>query len=254
VGLHPVAAQGFARNAEDYERTRPSYPAGAVAHLVAELGLRPGCTLVDVAAGTGKLTRLLVPAGARVVAVEPVAEMVARLAGTTPGADVLEGTAERLPLAGGSADAVTVAQAFHWFDGPRALDEFHRVLRPGGGLGVVYNMRDGGKDWQLQLNRLLDRHRGDTPQQYRGAWREAFVPGEGFTPLEERSFDNPQRLTPEGVVGRCRSLSYVGALDPVSQEALLGEIEGLLASHPETRGRSELTIAQRTVVWTWRRC
>ena len=117
------AAQGFDQNADAYEAARPSYPAEAVAHIVGHGGIGPGGRVLDLAAGTGKLTRLLVPTGAEVVAVEPVAGMRERLAASLPDIEVHDGTAEALPLSDGSFDAVTVAQAFHWFDPGVALAE-----------------------------------------------------------------------------------------------------------------------------------
>jgi len=251
--IHPAAADGFASNAEDYERTRPGYPPDAVDHLVAVLGLRPETTVADVAAGTGKLTRLLVPTGARVIAVEPVAAMRDLLARTTPGAEVLDGTAEDLPLPDASVDAVTVAQAFHWFDGPRALREMARVLHPGGALAVLYNHRDRDAAWLASVNRLVEVHRRGTPQQWDGRWRDAFE-GDGcpFSLTGEAHFDNPQVLPTTEFVGRIRSMSYVGALAAPEQRRLLADIADLLASHPDTAGRTELVIGQRTVVSAWR--
>src|SRR5437763_3088354 len=154
MSLHPGAA-GFARAADVYERARPEYPAAAIVWLADRLGLRPGRVVVDVAAGTGKLTRLLVPAGARVVAVEPQAEMLALLRGAVPEAKALEGTAEELPLPDEAADAVTVASAFHWFDRERALRELARVLRPAGALALVFNTRDPESELQRELTELL---------------------------------------------------------------------------------------------------
>jgi SAM-dependent methyltransferase len=254
VGLiHPAAADGFASNADDYERTRPGYPPAAVAHLAAVLGLGPGMTVVDVAAGTGKLTRPLLDTGAHVIAVEPVAEMRAVLSRTSPGAVVRDGTAEHLPLDDASAGAVTAAQAFHWFDGPAALREFARVLRPGGGLAIVYNHRDRAVPWLAAVNRLVEVHRLGTPQQWDGRWREAFTPDGPFTALEDAAFDNPQVLTPDELVGRIRSMSYVGALPAPQQEQLLDDIARLVATHPDTAGCASLTIPQRTVVSTGHR-
>ena len=126
--LHP-ATRGFAA-ADVYERGRPDYPAAAIAKIVERLGLRPGRTVLDLAAGTGKLTRLLAPSGANVIAVEPVHEMRAELERRVPGIAALAGTAERIPLTDGYVDAVTVGQAFHWFDADKALREIHRVLTP----------------------------------------------------------------------------------------------------------------------------
>src|SRR5207248_291508 len=150
MSVHPAAA-GFARAADVYERARPEYPPEAVAWLVERLDLGPGRVVVDVAAGTGKLTRLLVPSGAQVVAVEPLAEMREVLRGVVPEAEAREGTAEALPLPDDCADAVMVAAAFHWFRRDEALPELARVLRPGGRLAIVYNLRDPDSQLQQEL-------------------------------------------------------------------------------------------------------
>src|SRR5204863_9196685 len=136
--IHDAAARGFDVAADDYESARPGYPPDAVFWLVEQLGLSESSVLVDLAAGTGKLTRLLAPLVGRTVAVEPVAAMRQRLHEVLPHIEVLEGTAEALPLKSGAVDAVTVAQAFHWFDVPRAAAEIVRVLRPDGRLALVW--------------------------------------------------------------------------------------------------------------------
>ena len=114
--IRAAAAEGFQQGAEAYEASRPSYPPDAVAHILEVTGLGPGRRVLDLAAGTGKLTRLLVPSGADVVAVEPVAAMRETLTRALPDVEALDGTAEAIPLGDASVDAVTVAQAFHWFD------------------------------------------------------------------------------------------------------------------------------------------
>src|SRR5207253_1626634 len=120
AATHPTAAAGFARAADAYERGRPAYPADAVAHLAARFRLGEGVTVLDLAAGTGKLTRMLTMTGATVIAVEPVVGMRRVLEKAVPGARVLDGTAESIPVEDGAVDAITVAQAFHWFDAGRA--------------------------------------------------------------------------------------------------------------------------------------
>src|SRR5690349_9949875 len=157
------AAVGFERGADDYERARPSYPDAAVDLIVDVCGLGPGVTVCDLAAGTGKLTRLLVPSGAEIVAVEPVAAMRDQLLRAVPGVEVLDGTAETIPLGDGSVDAVTVAQAFHWFDTDRALPELRRVLRPGGHLVLIWNVRDESVDWVSRFTELLVAGSGGRP-------------------------------------------------------------------------------------------
>jgi ubiquinone/menaquinone biosynthesis C-methylase UbiE len=145
--VHEVAAEGFGSGADAYEQGRPSYPPDAVQWLEDALAVGPGTRLVDLAAGTGKLTRLFAPSGAWIVAVEPVEGMRRVLHRTQPDVAALAGTAEALPLAAGSVDAVTVAQAFHWFDAEAAFAELARVLRPGGRVGLIWNARDRHLGW-----------------------------------------------------------------------------------------------------------
>ena len=209
--IHPTAAAGFAP-ADAYEAARPSYPAEAVALIAERLALGPGKTVLDLAAGTGKLTRLLVPTGARVVAVEPLAAMRERLEALVPAAEALEGAAEAIPLADASVDGVTVAQAFHWFRFDEAFRELHRVLRPGGGLVLVWN---GHLPDPLQkaIQEVVDSFRKGAPT-YSEAWREAFAKTRLFGPAEQTSF---RRVTPthvEALVAYYLSISVIAALPP----------------------------------------
>jgi SAM-dependent methyltransferase len=144
---HVERATSFGSVADSYERARPGYPDDAVLWLVGE----PPCDVVDLGAGTGKLTRSLVALGHRVTAVEPLPEMLAQLRGSVPDAVALAGSAESMPLADGSADVVVAAQAFHWFDHGPALAEIARVLRPGGRLALVWNTRDDTEAWVAEL-------------------------------------------------------------------------------------------------------
>jgi SAM-dependent methyltransferase len=221
--VHPAAAKGFSRSADAYERGRPGYPRAALDWLADRLQLAPGTTVVDLAAGTGKLTRELVRTGAAVVAVEPVAEMRSLLPAE---ARTLEGTAEAIPLDGGSVDAVTVAQAFHWFDGERALAEIHRVLRPDGVLALVWNRR-GSDPLNAAIEELVAPHRGDVPTHHGGAWRAAFERTRLFGPPETRSFENTQALDADGLADRVGSISFAAALDAGPREELLGRVRAL---------------------------
>jgi SAM-dependent methyltransferase len=221
--VHPVAAAGFASAADVYERARPSYPPEAVDWLVAQTELGPGRTVVDIGAGTGKLTRLLLPTQARVLAVEPIAEMRSHIAG----AEVLDGTAEAIPLPDGSADVVTVAQAFHWFDHCRALPEIHRVLRDDGSLVLVWNMRDLDDPVQRGVEDLLRPVRNEAPGQVTGTWREPLVRSPLFGPPIVGEFAYEQRFTTDDLCDRVASTSFVAALPPVDREELFVRIRAL---------------------------
>jgi SAM-dependent methyltransferase len=230
AAIHPTAL-GFDRSADAYERGRPTYPAEAVAWLAGVLGLGPGTTVVDLAAGTGKLTRLLVPTGATVVAVEPLSGMRTVLARQVPGVAVHEGTAEASGLATASADAVTVAQAFHWFDGSAALAEIHRVLRPGGQLAVVWNRRDRTQDLHREIRQVIDRHRGTTPGHDGDRWRRAFDESSLFGPLSVASFDHEQVLDGPSLVDRFLSISFIATLDDQERRQVEDELRAIVGAH-----------------------
>src|SRR4051812_24312774 len=138
--LHPAAAKGFTRGTDAYVRGRPDFPPAAIDWLLGDLALGPGKTVIDLGAGTGKFTRLLIETGAVVIAVEPSATMLERLARDLPGVAALRGTAQAIPLTEASIDAVVCAQAFHWFASAAALAEIRRVLKPGGMLGLIWNI------------------------------------------------------------------------------------------------------------------
>jgi ubiquinone/menaquinone biosynthesis C-methylase UbiE len=197
--------------------------------LAGDLGLREGRTVVDLAAGTGKLSRPLAALGVRVVAVEPVAEMRALI---EPPIEARDGTAEEIPVADGVADAVTVAQAFHWFDGDRALAEIHRVLAPDGALALIWNRRREDDEVTAAVEEIIDPYRGDTPHHRSGRWRDAFDRTKLFGRLEERRFDNLQELDGEGLALRFGSVSFVAALPDAERETVLERLRTLAADGP----------------------
>jgi SAM-dependent methyltransferase len=233
MSVHEQAAHGFEAGAGAYERGRPDYPPAAIDWLTEQLSLRPGRVLADVGAGTGKLTRALLASGATVLAIEPVAGMRELLAREAPAARRLDGTAERLPLADSSVDAIVVAQAFHWFDGPRALVEFHRALRPLGRFALVWNRRRSEQSQWLQINAILDRYRGDTPSHASGNWRQALEATELFAPAGE--FNTAFELAHDSaqLVDRITSTSFIAALDDARRSEVVEQVLALTASGPQ---------------------
>ena len=256
MGVHEEARRGFgtARAVAAYERGRPGYPAEAVAELVRVLGIAPGATVLDLAAGSGKLTRQLLPAGAMLLAVEPSPAMRERLAAAA-GVRVLEGTAEAIPLPDGALDAVAVGQAFHWFDGPRALAELQRVLRPGGRLGLVWNVRDESVPWMARISAILDGHAGDTPRYRDGRWRAAFdAAAAGFTALRARSFHHRHELERAALADRFASISFVAVLPDAARARVLAEIERVVEAEPSLAGPGPVAVPYRTdLFWAERR-
>jgi SAM-dependent methyltransferase len=249
-GVHRSAAVGFERAAEAYEHGRPAFPAEAIAFLTDRLRLDHGTTLVELGAGTGKLTRLLVPTGARIVCIEPVAAMRAALTAAVPGVETIDALAEDLPLPDRSADAAVAAQAFHWFDAERAVAELTRALRDGAGLALVWNVRDEGAAWVRAMSDLIEPFRGDTPGHRAMRWREAFERTDSFTPLARTSFGYGHRTTPDGIVDRTLSISFIAALPADERAAVAEGMRRLLASDPDIKGRAEIVFPYRTDVWT----
>lgn len=252
MAINETAAKGFAAGAEAYERGRPEYSPEAIATLVRELGIEPGTRVLDLAAGTGKLTRQFVGTGAEIIAVEPVAEMRAKLLTSVPGVEALDGTAEDIPLPNHSMDAVVVGQAFHWFDGMRALSEIRRVLKPTGALGLVWQSRDTSRPWVKRLNELIDGAASGQPRFKDHGWRAAFDLTALFEPLETASFSYVQRADVETIVDRVASISYVAAMPDGRREVVLDAVRDLVATDPETAGAKIVGLPYRADVF-WAR-
>ena len=239
--IHRAAAQGFARSVDAYERGRPGYPDAAIRHLLAQLP--PRAMVLDLAAGTGKLTRPLLEAGVSVIAVEPVAEMRAALPAT---AHALDGTAEAIPLGPSSVDAVTVGQAFHWFDADAALGEIARVLHPGGSLALLWNRRVEDDPVNRAIDALLAPHRGEVPTHRGDSWRAAFDGRTEFGPLAERVFENVQELDADGLEARVGSISFIAALESAERGRVLARARALARSETVTvPHRTEVQVCRR---------
>lgn len=228
--VNRVAARGFARAALAYERARPTYPAQCVDLVREQLGVTGSAAVfLDLAAGTGKFTELLVRRGLSVVAVEPVAEMRMLLASHLPSVDVRDGSAEAIPVPDRSVDVVTVAQAFHWFDANRAIREIARVLRPGGGVALIWNRRLLDDPVQAAIEAIVQPHRGSTPSHRTSAWPAAFAAFASFTPFTSCELPHEQSVDVEAVVDRVLSTSFIAALAHDSQRHIATEVRDAMA-------------------------
>lgn len=230
--IHRAARVGFARAADRYARGRPDYPTALLERLRVLLPLTVDTHVVDLGAGTGKLTALLAESTARVTTVEPIAEMRARIGG---GVLAVHGRAEAMPLADASADAVVVGQAFHWFDGKAALREIARVTKPHAKLALIWNQRDESVPWIRELTAILEPYRDDTPRFQTGAWRAAFDddPHGPFGPLVEEHFAHVQRGGVELLLDRVHSISFIASLDPVERARIEARVRALVKEAAE---------------------
>jgi SAM-dependent methyltransferase len=242
--IHRTASAGFV-DGQIYERGRPDYPLGTLDAL----GVTTGTRVIDLGCGTGKFTRLLAGAGADVVGVEPLPAMLATFRERYPDVSVVAGVAEALPLADGQCEVLTCASAFHWFDHTSALPEIHRVLRPGGRLGIVWNRRDGIEGWAADFWAITEEHRGDTPGYRTDAWRRAIWDSTLFGDIGEHWFDHVQRVDIDGLLARVASISFVETLPAADRSDVLTRSREFIETHPDTRDRVVFELPYRTVVY-----
>jgi SAM-dependent methyltransferase len=234
--LDAKRALSFGRFADEYERTRPGYPPEAAEWMA------PGEPelVVELGAGTGKLTRAVARHGRRVVAVEPDDRMRAVLASLAlPGVEAIAGSAEALPVGDHVADAVVSGSAFHWFDLDRTLSEAARVLVPGGTLAFAWNHRDDRIDWVRRMSEAIrqgDQWAGNRP------WRELVEASGLFGPVERAEFTHVVAI-PRGALGdHLRSYSLIGSLPPNEQEVVVARVDAVLAAEPTLDGSATLAM------------
>jgi SAM-dependent methyltransferase len=228
VALHPLA-ENFATVAGAYERGRPEYPPASIGALAAELRIPPGAPVLDLAAGTGKLSRALLDAGLDVVAVEPLDSLRAVLAEGIGADRVRAGVAEAIPLPDASVDGATVGDAFHWFDQAAALAEIRRVLRPGGGLAVLSMVPDWrGATWAHELGTLVQTMRPEHPHFDGPPWQEAVRADGGWTALREIRVTTSQPARPERIVDHIGSMSWIAAMPDVERVEALSRMRAII--------------------------
>lgn len=225
----------FGAEAAAYERGRPSYPPEAIDWLL-PTDVRD---VLDLGAGTGKLTTRLVERGLDVVAVDPIPEMLELLSSSLPDTPALLGTAEEIPLPDDSVDAVLVAQAWHWFDPQRAVAEVARVLRPGGRLGLVWNTRDERMGWVKELGRIIGHE--DDP------FTNRVTLSEPFTDVQRHQVEWTSYLTPQALIDLVASRSYCITSPEKVRVQTLDQVRELLATHPVLANATGLALPYVTV-------
>ena len=228
--------QRFSNRVENYARFRPSYPRAVLNFLEAKCGLTSASVVADVGSGTGILSELFLESGNRVFGVEPndgMREAGERMLGRCPNFVSVAGTAEATTLEGGSVDFVVAGQAFHWFDAGRSREEFARILRPGGWVALIWNLRrKGATPFLVAYERLLEIHRTDRGEVE--IWRQDADMAESlFGPgtFERATFDNEQVLDLDGLKGRLLSISYVPGEGELCSEEMLRQAEEIFHEH-----------------------
>jgi SAM-dependent methyltransferase len=235
VSDRATRSRSFETVAADYERHRPEYPEGSLLWAVERLGLEPGARVLDVGAGTGKLTRGLVAAGFDVVAVEPGGPMLAELRKAVPEAEALDGSAESVPLPDASVGAAFAGQAYHWFDHERALPELHRVIRAGGGLVLLWNWWDERDPLQAELGELIG-YAGHDP------YLNEELPGEPwFREVGRTAVETTQESTPAALVGYLSTASAFLVAEPDEREERLRAVHEIAARYGERFSLPRLT-------------
>ena len=233
-------ARSFDAAVAAYTSGRPSYPEDAVRFLI---GTKP-LDVVDLGAGSGKLTGVLVAEGHRVTAVEPLDGMRAALQAALPAVRAIAGSAERIPLPDAVADAVLVAQAWHWFDPIAASAEVARILRPGGVLGLLWNIRDTTPRWAQQFAVLLESSKEDMTHEHPAVVEELFE-ATGSTVVSWSA-----RASPQALLDLVASRSYFITKRPKEQQSTLARVRNLVPAHPDLRDHEEFDMPYRT--WCWR--
>lgn len=242
--LHARRARSFGGHAAAYAAERPGYPDDAIRWVLAPLADRTRPRVLDLAAGTGKLTAGLLRQDVEVVAVEPDTAMLAELRRELPGVRALAGSAEHLPLADRTVDAIVVGQAMHWFDLDRALPEMSRVLTPGGVLAGLWNMEDDGVPWVRDFKEASTSKTSFIP------WtaNATFDPGPYFPPPEHATFRHVQRRTAESLAATIGTHSHVLVLPDDERAELMDRILAHLRTTPETAdGEFDLPLVTTVV-------
>jgi SAM-dependent methyltransferase len=246
VASRAERSRSFGSIAESYDRLRPSAPPAALDWIVPATAR----VVVDVAAGTGLLTRLLADRVPRVFAVEPDARMREVLAERSPDVEVLDGTGESIPLPDASVDGLFVSSAWHWLDPDRALPEIARVLRDNGRLGVLWTSRDRNIEWIRTLDRSPDDPPEDTDAEARHRGRRSIQVPEGgpFEGVESTAFAFTRRMTVDDIVAMTGTYSAVITATPEQRAAIFASARSAVEAHYP--GEQIIDFPMRT--WCWR--
>jgi ubiquinone/menaquinone biosynthesis C-methylase UbiE len=248
--VNAISAQGFEKAATVYEEARPSYP-NEVIDLIKSLCDKPNI-IIDLGAGTGKLTRLLGPLDAReIIAIEPTSSMRENLQKIPIITKIIDGTAEHIPFENNTIDMIICGQSFHWFANHRALAEINRVLKPNGLLILVWNFQDNSeREWAKKISDYIDSFGPVGAMRFKSMeWKKAFDNQTFFSALQHKQFKNNHRATRDLLLKRILSTSFIAALPSEQQTKLIDEIQKMMENEEEVRNLQEFDVPLLTDVY-----
>ncbi|EPX73767.1 methyltransferase [Schizosaccharomyces octosporus yFS286] len=236
---------------ENYESGKPDFPIGLTDWLVDEFGVNEESTILDLGAGTGKLyPRINAAHPQKVMAVDSSEAMLKVLQKKYPAVESHLGSATQIPLPDESVDLILCGNSFHWFANAKALKEMHRVLKPKGALGLVWNVRDKSVSWVNKINELLDKYRSGSP--YFGTWEWAqLFPGHGFQKFRTCVFPFSYCTTPENSIHRMVfSLSYMHALPEQEKAVVRAELDKIAETVPRVQNTDQIKFPYHTMAFS----
>ncbi|EEB07851.1 methyltransferase [Schizosaccharomyces japonicus yFS275] len=240
----------YRTDAAAYESGRPEYPFGLTDWLIDEFYVDETSVVLDLGAGTGKLIPRIRATGASIIAVEPHEDLLDILKKRFPNVDARQGTAESIPVEDGTIDLVLCGQSFHWFSTKDVVKEIHRVLKPKGALGLVWNTRDSNEAWVRKLNLLLDKYRGDTPTFSSLEWGNMF-PGNGFGKIRSCAFPFAHCARPEkSVHDMLRSVHYIHMLPESERKTFFDEVNQIVETIPRVPNTEQIKFPYQTLAFS----
>jgi len=242
---------GFEVAADEYEAARPEIPGLALRFLIEQLRLHASSRILDIGAGTGKITRALARTYQDIVALEPVQAMRQKIHIFSPNVRVLGGVAEAIPLKDVSVDAVVAGNSFHWFANTTAIQEIARVLKPQGRIGLVWTVRDESVGWVAELMHIMDRHRGHVAGYREGKWTAILAQSKRFSQVSQESFRFTRTTGRKTVTDRVASMSFIQKLAPGERQKVLEEISTTLSKSSSTECGADVEFPCRTDVFVY---
>lgn len=250
--IHPTAQDAFDKNAQSYQQARPDYPPEIIPWLIQNFQIDNLTTAIDLGAGTGKFTRVLTHTDAHILAIEPVDDMAKQFMHIHPNIELIRAFSHAMPLKSQSVDLVMSAQAFHWFAHINTLQEIHRILKPNGHLGLIWNYRDNSHAWVQEISNFIATFEGNTPRFHHFNWKEVFNHQNLFKAVYEKRFSYIHRGTVEKVVcQRLLSTSFISTLTNTEKKEIQDHLERIIYQFLKKSPKDQINFPYHTYAYTF---